>query len=87
MSGCIDAGLAEYFKLYNTERPHQSLGYKTPYKVYERATGGGGVDSVIHHLPPRAAVDVMRHRNRDRNRILRCNGESGVFQNSQSIAQ
>ena len=34
-------GLAEYFQLYNTARPHQSLGYKTPAEVYENATGGG----------------------------------------------
>ena len=34
-------GFTEYFKLYSTERPHQSLGYKTPDEVYESATGGG----------------------------------------------
>lgn len=27
-------GLAEYFPFYNTERPHQSLGYKTPSELY-----------------------------------------------------
>jgi putative transposase len=26
--------LGEYFRFYNQERPHQSLGYKTPYQVY-----------------------------------------------------
>lgn len=34
-------GLAEYFVLYNTERPHQSLGYDTPDQVYQTASGGG----------------------------------------------
>lgn len=34
-------GLAEYFVLYNTERPHQSLGYETPDHVYRTASGGG----------------------------------------------
>ena len=34
-------GLAEYFVLYNTERPHQSLGYETPDQVYRTASGGG----------------------------------------------
>jgi putative transposase len=27
-------GLARYFQHYNTSRPHQSLGYKTPYEVH-----------------------------------------------------
>jgi putative transposase len=27
-------GLQEYFEFYNRERPHQSLGYKTPWVVY-----------------------------------------------------
>jgi len=34
-------GLTEYFVLYNTERPHQSLGYETPDQVYRTASGGG----------------------------------------------
>lgn len=28
------AGLASYFQYYNTERPHQALGYKTPHEVH-----------------------------------------------------
>lgn len=28
-------GLAEYFIFYNTERPHQSLGYRTPAEIYD----------------------------------------------------
>lgn len=30
-------GLAEYFRFYNTERPHQSLNYKTPEAEYRKA--------------------------------------------------
>jgi len=39
----LTAGLAEYFTFYNGERPHQSLGYKTPDVVYKTAMGGGAV--------------------------------------------
>ena len=36
-------GLTEYFVFYNTERPHQSLGYDTPDQVYRTASGGGAM--------------------------------------------
>jgi len=41
--GELMAGLAEYFAFYNDERPHQSLGDKTPDVVYRTAKGGGAV--------------------------------------------
>ena len=34
-------GLTEYFVFYNTERPHQSLDYRTPDEIYRTASGGG----------------------------------------------
>ena len=37
------AGLTEYFGFYNSERPHQSLGQRTPDAVYKSAIGGGAV--------------------------------------------
>lgn len=36
-------GLAQYFAFYNAERPHQSLGYKTPASVYRSGIGGGAL--------------------------------------------
>ena len=39
--GELMLGLAEYFAFYNGERPHQSLGHKTPDTVYRTAIGGG----------------------------------------------
>ncbi len=30
----LDTGLAQYFRFYNEERPHQSLGYRTPAEVH-----------------------------------------------------
>jgi putative transposase len=41
--GELTVGLAEYFTFYNSERPHQSLGQKTPEIVYRSAIGGGAV--------------------------------------------
>ena len=29
-----ETGLKSYFNFYNTDRHHQSLGYKTPWTVY-----------------------------------------------------
>jgi len=31
--------LNDYFNFYNTERPHQALGYKTPCEVYYQKGG------------------------------------------------
>ena len=39
----LTAGLAEYFRFYNGERPHQSLGNLTPDVVYQTAIGGGAM--------------------------------------------
>ncbi len=47
------AGLAEYFIFYNGERPHQSLGQKTPDVVYRTGTGGGAI--IVDKYP--CAVD------------------------------
>jgi putative transposase len=41
--GDLRIGLANYFTFYNFERPHQSLGHKTPGVVYRTAIGGGAV--------------------------------------------
>lgn len=41
--GELWVGLTEYFAFYNGERPHQSLGHKTPDVVYRSAIGGGAV--------------------------------------------
>ncbi len=30
-----EKGLGNYFHFYNHERPHQSLGYQTPFEVYQ----------------------------------------------------
>jgi putative transposase len=35
----LHAGLGRYFGFYNDERPHQSLGYRTPAAVYREVRG------------------------------------------------
>ena len=30
----LESGVAAYFRFYDEERPHQSLGYRTPGEVY-----------------------------------------------------
>ena len=39
--GDLTVGLSEYFQFYNTERPHQALGNRTPEAVYQSGFGGG----------------------------------------------
>ncbi len=43
-------GLGKYFRFYNTERPHQAMGYRTPAEVFAsipvEATNGGMVESL-----------------------------------------
>ena len=56
----LRAGLTEYFVFYNSERPHQSLGQRTPESVYKAATGGGAVIVDKYHLR-REAASLLRY--------------------------
>ena len=51
--GELMLGLADYFAFYNGERPHQSLGDKTPNVVYQTGVGGGAL--IVDKFP--AAVE------------------------------
>ena len=37
----LESGLTGYFRFYDEERPHQSLGYRTPAEVYRAGSRGG----------------------------------------------
>jgi putative transposase len=37
----LESGLSAYFRFYDEERPHQSLGYRTPGQVYRAGACGG----------------------------------------------
>lgn len=47
-------GLTAYFACYNGERPHQSLGYRTPGDVYRSGNGGGA--SIVDRFGDPAAL-------------------------------
>ena len=36
----LELGLTAYFRFYDEDRPHQSLGYRTPGEVYRAGIGG-----------------------------------------------
>jgi len=56
-------GLVNYFRFYNTERPHQALGYRTPAEVFTstpvEATSTGMVESLTPAPPLRIAVPIL----------------------------
>ena len=39
--GDAKAGLGTYLDFYNDQRPHQSLGYQTPYQMFEAGKVSG----------------------------------------------
>jgi hypothetical protein len=45
------AGIGDYFRFYNAERPHQALGYRTPAEVFTsmpvEVVHGGMLESLI----------------------------------------
>jgi len=55
-------GIGNYFRFYNTERPHQALGYLTPAELFtstpEEATKGGVVESLTS-APSRIAGPAL----------------------------
>jgi len=56
-------GIGDYFRFYNTERPHQTLGYRTPAEVFisspVETIHGGPVQSLIPAGPIRTAEPTL----------------------------
>jgi putative transposase len=48
--GDLTLGLTRYFVFYNGERPHQSLGNRTPHEVYASGQGGGAKIEVVRNF-------------------------------------
>jgi putative transposase len=51
-------GLSDYFVLYNSQRPHQALQYKTPDVVYASGIGGGAL-IIDKYGEKNSAVDLV----------------------------
>ena len=45
-------GLGNYFRFYNSERPHQALGYRTPYEVFNLTPGELANKGMLESLTP-----------------------------------
>lgn len=52
-------GLAKYFRFYNGERLHQSLGYRTPQEVYTQNRGGHGRPGGLPIVDPGAMMEAV----------------------------
>ncbi len=45
-------GIGSYFRFYNTERPHQALGYRTPAEVFNSIPVEVTSRSMVESLTP-----------------------------------
>ena len=45
------AGLGDYFRFYNGERPHQALGYRTPAVLYQEGRCTEELRPAVHFIP------------------------------------
>ncbi len=55
------AGLGRYFRFYDTERPHQALGYRTPAEIFTNpmeSLCGGVIESLASSTPGTAEPDL-----------------------------
>ena len=46
------AGIGDYFRFYNTERPHQALGYRTPAEVFTSIPVEATIRGMVESLTP-----------------------------------
>jgi putative transposase len=50
------AEIDAYFRFYNTQRPHQALGYRTPAEVFNCQTGDSSQEGAERGWPPKGEV-------------------------------
>jgi putative transposase len=63
-------GFTEYFVFYNTERMHQSLGYRAPDTAYRTASGGGA--SIVDKFGERKKARLEKNKSRNRTGAAPC---------------
>jgi putative transposase len=56
----LESGLRAYFRSYDEDCPHQSLGYRTPAEVYRARSREGGQLEVDFFEPDRQSASGMR---------------------------
>jgi putative transposase len=54
------AGIGNYFRFYNNERPHQALGYRTPAEVFNSTVDDTTVDDTPDSLVESLALVTLR---------------------------
>ena len=64
--------LGAYFRLYNNQRPHQALGYRTPAEVFHGAGNAPTEESKVTEDPPEPVLVSLK-------------GAAGLSLNSTSI--
>jgi len=52
----LEKGMRGYFNVYNNERPHQSLDYQTPQKVYDKASVQSNLDCWVKAFQLEAGI-------------------------------
>jgi len=53
------ADLGAYFRFYNTQRPHQALGYRTPAEVFAGDSVQSDEQSTLRRRPPTGALSDL----------------------------
>jgi putative transposase len=53
-------GISDYFRFYNTARPHQALSYRKPWDVFTLTPFEDTEDGIIESLTP-GTVDTAGH--------------------------
>jgi putative transposase len=76
----LTIGLKEYFSFYNGERPHQSLGQRTPEFVYRTSIGGGAM--IVDKFPRAVEEPPVPLRSTGGSSTATIRTEAGVLRDS-----